>query len=181
MKQSSRLRERHFAHIRADSFQATGGGSLFEVEMDTKYCPGCEDDRPVKEFSKNKAKKDGLCSQCKSCEATRNREYNHTYQVERASYRQAHRPEINASTRAYRLRHPLPQKARRAIRYAIETGKIIRPDRCSNPECNKLCKPEAHHYLGYAKEHWLDVVFLCADCHVIADREDRQAQLTLES
>lgn len=35
--------------------------------METKYCPRCETNLPVQEFYKNKAKKDGLQVQCKSC------------------------------------------------------------------------------------------------------------------
>lgn len=70
------------------------------------------------------------------------------------------------SIAAERLDH---YKARSAVSYAIKSGKLIRPDRCSNPECNKLCEPEAHHD-SYLKKHWLDVIFLCKDCHVKADK-----------
>lgn len=59
------------------------------------------------------------------------------------------------------------QQARGAVLYAIHTGKLIKlPCQvCGNP------KSEAHHYLGYSKEHRLDVVFLCRAHHVIADEE----------
>ena len=36
---------------------------------------------------------------------------------------------------------------------------------CYCQQCHQECKPHAHHYLGYAKENWLDVVFLCPLCH----------------
>jgi hypothetical protein len=31
-------------------------------------------------------------------------------------------------------------------------------------DCNEQAE-EYHHYLGYAPEHWLDVIALCKDCH----------------
>lgn len=35
--------------------------------METKHCPGCDLDKPVGEFSKNRAKPDGLQNYCKTC------------------------------------------------------------------------------------------------------------------
>lgn len=28
---------------------------------------------------------------------------------------------------------------------------------------------EAHHHKGYDEDHWLDVVWLCRSCHVLAE------------
>ena len=57
-------------------------------------------------------------------------------------------------------------QAHGAVRLAIRKGNLIKlPCQvCRNP------KAEAHHYLGYAKEHALCVVFLCKKHHVLADR-----------
>lgn len=61
----------------------------------------------------------------------------------------------------------LQNGAKQAVRYGIRVGKLIRlPCQvCGDP------KSEAHHYLGYSKEHRLDVIFLCRAHHVIADEE----------
>ena len=116
---------------------------------------------------------DGLQTQCKACKAihscvlyranrreilARHREYDRLHLHEQAAYQ-----------RASRLRWPLRHKARQVVNDAIRSGRLIRPDRCSNPECDIKCKPEAHHHNGYDEEHWLDVIFLCKDCHAEAD------------
>lgn len=61
----------------------------------------------------------------------------------------------------------LKRSARDAVRWATHTGKLTKlPCQvCGNP------KSEAHHYLGYSKEHRLHVVFLCRAHHIIADEE----------
>ena len=67
--------------------------------------------------------------------------------------------------RANRKRHqlyPEKTKARNAVRDAIRMGKLIRPVICES--CPKKGKSEAHHW-SYKEEHWLDVNWLCTDCH----------------
>ena len=40
-----------------------------------KYCSSCKEHKPLSEFNKNKKKKDGLQTTCRSCNATRSKEY----------------------------------------------------------------------------------------------------------
>ena len=56
-------------------------------------------------------------------------------------------------------------KARKAVSDAIASGKLIRPETCS--ECGCTCKPEGHH-TDYDKP--LEVVWLCTSCHRAAHR-----------
>lgn len=56
-------------------------------------------------------------------------------------------------------------RARDAVTYAIKTGKLIKLP-CQ--VCGSI-KVEAHHYLGYAEEHRLNVIFLCPTHHRLAD------------
>lgn len=69
----------------------------------------------------------------------------------------------------YRTKYPERRKARNAIVREIKSGRLERQscDVCGNPNT------EAHHHKGYAREHWLDVVFLCPPHHGDADREGR--------
>ena len=55
-------------------------------------------------------------------------------------------------------------KAKGRIRYAIIKGVILpaRYYKCS--ECKKQAQ-YYHHHLGYAPEHWFDVVPVCFKCH----------------
>ena len=63
-------------------------------------------------------------------------------------------------------RDKLKLYARWAINVAVYKGRIIPPDACS--KCGKECRLHAHHYLGYAKEHRRDVIWLCPKCHAAA-------------
>lgn len=52
--------------------------------------------------------------------------------------------------------NPIQGKARNAIRTAVRNGTIIKlPCFCG------IKKTEAHHYLGYEKENWLNIKWLC--------------------
>lgn len=60
-----------------------------------------------------------------------------------------------------------------AIRYATQSGKVTRPKACQS--CGAEKRIEAHHYLGYAPEHRLDVQWLCGTCHIAAHGAPRKA------
>lgn len=40
-----------------------------------KFCPGCDDERPLVEFGKRKHSKDGYAPRCRSCTNDQRREY----------------------------------------------------------------------------------------------------------
>lgn len=69
------------------------------------------------------------------------------------------RPEVKAKN-----------KARHAVKYALINGSLKRPNNCEM--CNELDKPlkggrsglRADHYLGYEKENYLKVKFICLKC-----------------
>jgi hypothetical protein len=68
-----------------------------------------------------------------------------------------------------RLRYPDRIAAHKAIGYAIRTGRLIRLP-CE--VCHKE-PAESHHYKGYAKEHQLDVQFLCPKHHREVERKSK--------
>ena len=57
--------------------------------------------------------------------------------------------------------------ARMAINNAVRRGHLMKQPCavCDGP------KVEAHHHLGYAREHFLDVAWLCRTHHVEAHKE----------
>ena len=77
------------------------------------------------------------------------------------------------SGKKYRLFNPEKMKAKSAVHCAIRSGELVRPDRCSNPKCNKLCVPEGHHW-SYLEEYWLDVEWLCCSCHKKLHKKERE-------
>lgn len=52
------------------------------------------------------------------------------------------------------------ENARHALRYAIKSGTIVRPSRCSR--CPSATRLQAHHH-DYNRP--LDVIWLCENCH----------------
>lgn len=61
-----------------------------------------------------------------------------------------------------RLRNPDQKHARDAVYRALKEGRLLKPDHCK--ECPETQRLEGHHE-SYAKEHWLDVEWLCKKCH----------------
>lgn len=62
--------------------------------------------------------------------------------------------------RLAQLRNPVASAARRALQYAVKSGRLIRPGSCSS--CGREGKPHGHH-ADYARP--LEVTWLCARCH----------------
>lgn len=60
----------------------------------------------------------------------------------------------------YQKREPEKGAARRALRVAIATGLVIRPDACE--ACGTVGRPHGHHH-DYSRP--LEVEWLCAKCH----------------
>ncbi len=100
-------------------------------------------------------------------------------------YRETHRAEARESTRRWRAtpagraaavkaRHQQvadgKHSARMALHRAVKAGQIV-PEPCIR--CGAT-PAEGHHYLGYAREHWLHVVWLCDLHHARAHAELRQ-------
>jgi len=77
-----------------------------------------------------------------------------------------------------------PRPAQRALRVAVQKGLLVGPAAC--PRCGaasgslngsgRPVKIHAHHYRGYAREHWLDVRWLCSGCHPSVETTDAYAR-----
>ena len=55
--------------------------------------------------------------------------------------------------------------ARSAVWRAVRTGRLERNSFCAVANCRIEDSIQAHHYLGYEKEHWLDVIWVCPKHH----------------
>lgn len=162
----------------------TTPAAFFVGETPMKTCSCCKQNKLLIEFSKNRAQRDGYCGHCKTCISKYLKVYQKTerykararkYAVsvrgratqKRASvrYSQSEKGKLSnlKNSAIFRQRHPLRIKAVSAVNVAIASGTIPRPDtlKCA---CGKQAE-EYHHYKGYVKEHWLDVVPKCTKCH----------------
>lgn len=129
-----------------------------------KYCPVCEVTKSKSEFFKNRSKPDGLGAYCGLCSIIFQSKYSKSKEGKKKikEYRaSAHGKEVRHKCEK---RYPQRKKARRAITYLVEMGKI-KP--AKELACNVCTRPAAeyHHHNGYASEYALDVIPLCIECH----------------
>lgn len=68
----------------------------------TKICNGCQIEKSVEEFSKDKTKKDGLQNKCKECNKAYNQANAEKILVNHKAYCQTNREAIAEQKRAYR-------------------------------------------------------------------------------
>ena len=147
----------------------------------TKRCCYCKKPKPLSEFHKNQATKDGYQSECMICrKAHRQTEkgkkldrkccakYNNTKRGQsiRKAYRQSDIGKAMArhSAKNRKRRFPEQVKAGKAVENAIRKGKLPQPDTLKCHYCPAQAK-EYHHHKGYAPEYWLDVIPVCLSCH----------------
>jgi hypothetical protein len=94
---------------------------------------------------------------------------------ERQRYKQRcldpeYREQLNQYQRDYRKRvksKKAPKnvrKAHKAVEVAVRKGKLPKIDTQTCKQCDSVAN-HYHHYKGYDKKYWLDVVPLCARCH----------------
>ncbi len=150
-----------------------------------KMCFKCGIEKPLTEFYKHSAMKDGHLGKCKQCtkdDSNKHRADNlescQAYDRKRANlpHRVALRKEVTKtwvedgrqadSQRRYRERYPEKYHARTILGNAVRDGLIIKPNRCV--ECGAKTKLEGHHD-DYSKP--LDVRWLCNSCHVDTRRK----------
>lgn len=129
-----------------------------------KRCSVCKKKKPATEFRQN-----GTYAACKPCQ-------NEKVAAAKRPGGSQHRRHVEAQGRyqkekwrtdpEYRER----VRARQAVYWAVKTGTLKRPAKCS--ACPRRCTPHAHHHHGYAREHWLDVTWFCAKCHYQIEHQE---------
>ena len=160
----------------------------------TKACSKCRQEKPLDGFRKQSASKDGFQAWCKVCHGAYNAAYNHPYYLANSdswkSYNRKKYENIRSNpvklklyqeraavrVRNLRKRSPHLQKAHNAVKSAIRSGKLTRPNECS--KCGCSCKPDAHHD-SYEQSELLNVRWLCKKCHEDHHHKNCDALLVL--
>lgn len=126
-----------------------------------KKCRGCNEEKEIESFYKNKKMPDGYFNKCKACTisaAIENRNKN----IER--YREYDRKRGNRQphgySREYRRLYPKKYKAHNMVNNAIRDGRLKKEESCTR--CDFVGAVHAHHD-DYAFP--LSVRWLCAACH----------------
>jgi hypothetical protein len=164
--------------------------------MDTKKCSRCGIEKPISEYHRKSDSPDGLRSKCKPCRSQEFKEYmgregkkeiarlkvcrwrmtEKGKLSNRETRRRYNETEIGkemgrTSSKIHRERYPDRIKSRKALWWAVESGKMKRAEYCT--KCGVRCKTHGHHHNGHNQEHWLDVIWLCRACHTEVHREKR--------
>jgi hypothetical protein len=134
--------------------------------IETKVCFKCNRDLPRSEFYKHPQMGDGLLGKCKDCskadvKANRLARLDQYSAYERERFKRPERKvQRAAAQRRHREKYPEKNKARAAVRQAIASGRLTKPDYCT--VCGRGGDVEAHH-TDYSRP--LDVLWLCFVCH----------------
>jgi hypothetical protein len=142
-----------------------------------KRCTKCGVTKPIAEFYR--CKRDGLYPSCKVCarlaskksyaSGGRERKKRPT-EEQRKRARQSEKGKARRRRAKAKARGTNKHNARKAISDRVYRGTMAK---ATTLECRECGKPAAqyHHHLGYEREHWLDVVPLCCECHKAEHRK----------
>lgn len=129
-----------------------------------KICLKCKQVKTIYEFHKDRSKKDRLQIYCISCR----KKYQQSLKGKATScksnrkYQKTKKGKIaDKHSKSFHLNQV---KARSAVKYAVESGRLARVNILLCRCCPKQAQ-QYHHWHGYEPEHWLDVIPICMDCH----------------
>lgn len=143
-----------------------------------KRCPRCAEVKMPEDFYNCRAAHDGKSSWCKRCMSERKLTADYREKHNKWAKGDAVRSSVRRGQRKYAA-DPINRmkiRARWAVKAAIRSGRLVRPDKCES--CG-LAPPNASdgrsmlradHHNGYARSHWLDVRFICSVCDGESER-----------
>ena len=142
--------------------------------METKTCFKCNQTKPIDDFYEHPGMADGHLGKCKECakkDVLGHRKANlkriRAYDRERSKL--PHRIAMNiARTKVFRKMNPLAYAAHSIVNYAVRSGKLKKPRKCS--ECPQTKMIHGHHEDYYKP---LDVIWLCQVCHKKRNWKDK--------
>lgn len=137
--------------------------------QEKKICNKCKQLKFLNNFGREKKSFDGRRSICKDCRAEYQREYYHSGNGKSVNERyflsEKGRVAKREGQKRYKKRYPKKVKAGKAVEYAIRQGHLLHPSDCLCAICSSRNAEHYHHYMGYEKDHWLDVMPVCISCH----------------
>ena len=134
--------------------------------MVLKKCFKCGKEKDLSMFYKHGQMADGHLGKCKECtksDSTKHRSDNieQVRQYDKDRSKLPHRKILAAKClKKFRSDNPLASAAHSKVERAIESGVLIRPDKCTT--CKTKGKVVGHHH-DYKKP--LEVAWLCQPCH----------------
>jgi len=132
-----------------------------------KTCRECGRQLPLEEFYVHPQMADGHLNFCKDCVRSRVRQHyrDNVDEMRERARKYGSQPEnvrrLVISAQRWRKAFPERYKAHTALRNALRSGAVVRPDACSR--CGAVGRVIGHHK-DYGKP--LEVDWLCQSCHV---------------
>ena len=141
--------------------------------IEGKVCSNCRQWRSLVEYGSHRSVSDGLTCQCKTCRNAIQRMLGKRPDARQKNaahmrrYRQTSNGRIACRKAGNngRIKRPNQMSAGSAVAHAIVMGRLPRASSCQCADCG--IQAEQHHHESYEKEHWLDVIPLCRQCHAI--------------
>lgn len=167
------------------TIQTTFEKPMSDPTQPTKVCTTCRISHPTTNFFRNRSKKDGLSSLCKSCSTKLIRQWRTTPEGMESVCRHNRKPRDKSiqerwrktpAGRAYRItvqqkyraRNKDKSNARDAVNAEVKHNRLPRAKTLPCVRCGKPAR-EYHHHQGYTPQHRLHVVAVCRSCHLILD------------
>lgn len=126
-----------------------------------KTCTKCKIEKPFTEFSKRMAKRDGLQSSCKACNAAHYADRRETIAAKRCLYRSANREKLAAYQSAYYAARPGKLSAQNAKYYAENPDKYAAKTRNRRARINNA---EGKHTAADIRAIFEKQCGICANC-----------------
>ena len=83
----------------------------------------------------------------------------------------AHPEKIREYRKRRNNKHPEKRAARAAVYRATTSFRFPPANTLVCEVCGEALAAHWHHHLGYEREHWLDVIAVCKECHGAAHRQ----------
>ena len=130
--------------------------------------------KPEQEFYKSKKNLSGREGSCKECCKKKAMLYrNNPFIAEKnkkymKKYSKHNKEKLSKIQKKYRLKNQLKSRARSKVNHAIRDRRLFKPN-C----CEYCCLEDVlyAHHTSYDEHMWLNVIWLCRDCHLKADKD----------
>ena len=140
-----------------------------------KRCSSCESIKFRSEFYGDRSRVDGLQSYCKRCSDRKIIAYRkkkggkESHLSACRKYNKSEKGKKCAQKRSFKANRVASRRAHAMVYYAVKTGKLVRAKECVQENLGGCSgRIVAHHFKGYAPEHYLDVIWLCIRHNILA-------------
>lgn len=136
-----------------------------------KTCTKCNKEKDITAFRSFKEGNNYRThSWCKECESSGK------YQKQKNKNPDRYLEQQRIRVANYKKKYPEKISAKQAVQRALKSGKLVKSSKCEI--CGGEAAIQAHHH-SYEKQYWLDVKWVCQQCHNNIHKGERSDPLLL--